>query len=43
VEVGYLAAELLLKQIENEEITRGNIWVRSYLVARESCCRARAA
>ena len=42
VEVGYLAAELLLKQIENEEITRGNIWVRSYLVARESCCRARA-
>jgi DNA-binding LacI/PurR family transcriptional regulator len=43
MEVGYLAAELLLKQIENEEITRGNIWVRSHLVERESCCRARTA
>lgn len=39
VEVGYLAAELLLKQIRNAEIVRGNIWVRSYLVKRDSCCR----
>ncbi len=43
VAVGYLAAELLLKQIENREIAYSNIWVRSYLVERESCCRPRAA
>jgi LacI family transcriptional regulator len=42
-EVGYLAAELLLRQIENDEVVRGNIWVRSYLVERDSCCRARPA
>ena len=40
-EVGYLAAELLLRQIENDEVVQGNIWVRSYLVERDSCCRAR--
>jgi DNA-binding LacI/PurR family transcriptional regulator len=40
-EVGYLAAELLLKQIESNEVVHGNIWVRSYLVERESCCAAR--
>jgi DNA-binding LacI/PurR family transcriptional regulator len=42
IEVGYLAAELLLKQIENREIARGNIWVHSHLIERESCCKARA-
>jgi LacI family transcriptional regulator len=41
-EVGYMAAEPLLKQIENREIARANIWVLSHLVERESCCRARA-
>lgn len=41
-EVGYLAAEFLLKQIENKEIGRGNIWVRCHLVERESCSRPRA-
>jgi len=41
-EVGYLAAELLLKQIENRDVVRGNIWVRSYLVERESCCSPRS-
>jgi LacI family transcriptional regulator len=40
-EVGYLAAELLLKQIESNEVVHGNIWVRSYLVQRESCCEVR--
>ena len=40
-EVGYLAAELLLRQIESNEVVHGNIWVRSYLVERESCCEAR--
>jgi LacI family transcriptional regulator len=39
-EVGYLAAELLLKQIESNEVMHGNIWVRSYLVERESCREA---
>jgi DNA-binding LacI/PurR family transcriptional regulator len=33
-ETGYLAAELLLRQIESAEIARGNIWVRSYLFFR---------
>jgi LacI family transcriptional regulator len=42
-EVGYLAAELLLKQIESKEVVRGNIWVRSHLVQRESCCKVRPA
>ncbi|MBN1978291.1 MAG: LacI family DNA-binding transcriptional regulator [Anaerolineae bacterium] len=42
-EVGYLAAELLLKQIESNEVAHGNIWVRSYLVERESCCGVRPA
>jgi len=41
-EVGYLAAELLLKQIENDEIVHGNIWVRSYLIERESCTKPRS-
>jgi DNA-binding LacI/PurR family transcriptional regulator len=40
-EVGYLGAELLLKQIESSEVVHGNIWVRSHLVERESCCRVR--
>ena len=40
-EVGYLAAELLLKQIESNEVVHGNIWVRCHLVERESCCEAR--
>ena len=42
-EVGYLAAELLLKQIESNEVLHGNIWVRCHLVERESCCEARPA
>jgi LacI family transcriptional regulator len=39
--VGYLAAELLLKQIGGDEVTQGNIWVRSHLIERESCCKVR--
>ena len=39
-EVGYLAAELLLKQIESNQVVQGNIRMRSYLVERESCCKA---
>lgn len=41
-EVGYLAAELLLKQIESNEVVHGNIRVRCYLVERNSCCQARS-
>jgi LacI family transcriptional regulator len=41
-EVGYLAAELLLRQIESSEVAHGKIWVRSYLVERESCCEVRS-
>lgn len=40
-EVGYLAAEFLLRQIESNEVVHGNIWVRNYLIERESCCEAR--
>ena len=39
-EVGYLAAELLLKQIENDKILYSNILVRSYLIERASCDKA---
>ena len=42
-EVGYLAAELLLRQIESSEVVYGKIWVRSHLIERESCCEVRAA
>ena len=42
-EVGYLAAELLLRQVESNEVVHGNIRVRSYLIERESCCEARRA
>jgi len=42
-EVGYMAAEFLLKQIESNEVVHGNIWVRSYLIERDSCCEARPA
>jgi LacI family transcriptional regulator len=40
-EVGYLAAEFLLRQIESNEVAHGNIWVRCYLIERDSCCEAR--
>ncbi len=36
-EVGYLASELLLKQIENKNLCYGNLTVRSQLIERDSC------
>jgi LacI family transcriptional regulator len=41
-ELGYLAAELLLKQIENDTLLYANILVRSNLVERASCARPRS-
>ena len=41
-EMGFLAAELLLKQIENRSILCTNMVVRSHLVERASCARARS-
>jgi DNA-binding LacI/PurR family transcriptional regulator len=41
VEVGYLAAELLLKQIESEELYYSSVVVRSRLVERDSCAPPR--
>jgi LacI family transcriptional regulator len=38
-EVGYLATELLLKQIENVHLCSGNLIVRSRLIERESCAK----
>jgi LacI family transcriptional regulator len=40
-EVGYLAAELLLKQIEDKELYYSNVVVRSKLVERDSCAPPR--
>jgi LacI family transcriptional regulator len=40
-EVGYLAAELLLKQIESAELYYSNVVVRSNLVERDSCAPPR--
>jgi DNA-binding LacI/PurR family transcriptional regulator len=40
-EVGYLAAELLLKQIESKELYYSNVVVRSKLVERDSCAPPR--
>ena len=34
---GYLATELLLRQIENENLCFGNLSIRSYLIERDSC------
>lgn len=36
-EMGYLAAELLLKQIGNENLSHGNLIVRSHLITGDSC------
>ena len=36
-DAGYLGAELLLKQIENDNICFGNLWIRSTLIERDSC------
>lgn len=36
-DAGYLGAELLLKQIENDHICFGNLRIRSTLVERDSC------
>ena len=41
-EVGYMAAELLLRQIENKELYYSKIVVRSRLVERDSCVAPRA-
>ncbi|MBN1580019.1 MAG: substrate-binding domain-containing protein [Anaerolineae bacterium] len=40
-EVGYLAAELLLRQIENDSLYYSNVTVRSSLVERASCAAPR--
>ncbi|MBX3011295.1 MAG: LacI family DNA-binding transcriptional regulator [Caldilineaceae bacterium] len=37
VDVGYLAAELLAKQMQNETISHCNLWVQCTLVERTSC------
>lgn len=37
VDVGYLAAELLAKQLQNELISHCNLWVQCALVERSSC------
>ena len=38
-EVGYLAAELLLNNIQNDAISHCNLWVQCCLVERASCAR----
>lgn len=38
-EVGYLAAELLLKKIQNAALSHGNLWVQCSLVERASCAK----
>lgn len=38
-EVGYLATELLLKQIQNQAISHCNLWVQCSLVERSSCAQ----
>lgn len=40
-EVGYLAAELLLNNIQNDAISHCNLWVQCCLVERASCARPR--
>jgi LacI family transcriptional regulator len=39
--VGYLAADLLRQQMENQALAYGNLWVRSYLVEGSSCATPR--
>ncbi len=39
-EVGYLAAELLLKKIQNAALSHGNLWVQCNLVERASCAKS---
>jgi hypothetical protein len=36
-DIGYLATEILLKQVENENLFYGNLIVHSHLIERESC------
>jgi LacI family transcriptional regulator len=36
-DIGYLGAELLLRQIKNENLSFGNLWIRSTLIERDSC------
>ena len=36
-DVGYMAAELLLRQIENENLCHGKLTVCSRLIERDSC------
>ncbi len=38
-DAGYLGAELLLRQIENDRLCFGKLTIRSYLIERDSCCR----
>ncbi len=42
-EVGYLAAELLIKQIENSHLQNGRLIVRSHLITGASCAEVRSA
>jgi LacI family transcriptional regulator len=39
VETGYLAAELLMKQIENDSLSHANLTVCSTLIERDSCSK----
>lgn len=36
-DIGYLGAELLLRQIKNENLSFGNLWIHSTLIERDSC------
>ena len=38
-DMGYLGAELLLRQIENDSISFGNLWIRTALIERDSCSK----
>jgi LacI family transcriptional regulator len=38
-DMGYLGAELLLQQIENDSISFGNLWIRTTLIERDSCSK----
>jgi LacI family transcriptional regulator len=38
-DIGYLGTELLLRQIENENLCYGKLWIRSKLIERNSCAK----
>jgi DNA-binding LacI/PurR family transcriptional regulator len=38
-DMGYLGAELLLQQIENDSISFGHLWLKTTLIERDSCSK----